>query len=126
MTEWEHFKSEEFQCSCCETNEMDVGVITELDSMRELLGFPLIVTSGYRCVLHPAEISKETETGPHTTGLAADIALSHIQADLFLELAYQRGFFTGKGISQKGKQRFIHVDKCPSIEGRPRRHLWSY
>ena len=125
--EWEYFTYEEFICQCgCKTNKMELGVITELNNMRMLLGFPLSITSGYRCENHPIEVSKSAGPGPHTTGFAADPTLTHSRADRFLELVYTRGYFTGKGVSQKGKKRFIHVDKCEPAHGRPRPHIWSY
>lgn len=125
--EWQYFNLSEFTCKCnCETNEMDLEVVSELDRMRLLLGFPLIVTSGYRCPNHLAERRKSTGPGPHTTGHAVDILLRGARADKFLGLVYERGFFTGKGFSQRGNKRFIHVDNCESLPKRPRPHIWSY
>ena len=124
---WEHFRYEDFVCQCgCGNSEMDETIIAELDAMRDILGFPIIVSSGYRCHAHPIEVKKSGGPGPHNTGLAADVALSHVRGYLFSELAFQRGFFTGYGFSQKGRVRFVHIDKCVAAEGRTRPHIWSY
>ena len=127
MSEYQYFEYDDFQCQCgCDRNEMSRGIITQLDAMRDILGFPIIVSSGYRCLRHPIEVAKVGGGGPHTTGLAADVALSHLRGYRFTELAFQRGFFKGYGFSQKGRIRFIHIDTCKAQIGRPRPHLWSY
>ena len=125
--EWEFFSYDEFACQCgCGSNKMDLVVISELDAMRRILGFPIVIGSGYRCFLHPIETAKVVGPGPHSTGLAAGAALSHLRGYRFTELAFQRGFFKGYGFSQKGRVRFIHVDACTAGVGRPRPHIWSY
>ncbi len=128
LPELKWFDYENFACRCgCEDNQIDLDLIVELDLLRDVLGFPIIVTSGYRCVNHPDEIKKQSGPGPHTTGLAVDLALSRTKGFQFMELAFTRKSFTGVGWNQKGSGRFIHVDRCPHIEGvRPRSSIWSY
>lgn len=128
--EW--FEYEKFACRCgCGVNAMDIDVILELDVCRSILGFPIICTSGYRCFHHPDELKKpnreKARYAAHPTGHAIDLGISHRRADRFLELVYERKFFTGKGLRQKGRKRFVHVDNCANMDGiRPRPILWSY
>lgn len=97
-----------------------------LDALRDLLGYPLRVTSGYRCPAYNAKISKTGMNGAHTTGEAVDLLASGKKALEIVGEAYSLGF-TGIGIKQKGPQagRFVHLDTCvlPHI---PRPFLFSY
>lgn len=78
--------------------------------MREALGFPLIVTSGYRCPDYNDKIASTGRNGPHTTGLAVDIAVSYHRARALLSEAPQR--FSGFGAKQHAEAagRFVHLD----------------
>lgn len=122
---WRHFKAEEFACRCCGVNLIDHQFVTELDDLRHTLGFALPVTSGYRCPRHNAKVSSTGPTGPHTTGRAADIAVSRERAYELLQTAIAMKF-TGIGVQQKGASRFIHLDNLPNATGQPRPTLWSY
>lgn len=123
---WQHFRAEEFACKCgCGLNLIDHQFVTELDDLRHSLGFALPITSGYRCPRHNAKVSSTGLTGPHTTGRAADIAVSHGRAYEVLQAALMLKF-TGIGINQKGASRFIHLDNLPNAPGQPRATIWSY
>ena len=52
---------------------MEDDFIAKLDHLRAVLGWPMIVTSGYRSLAHSAEINKPNGGGYHTKGIAADI-----------------------------------------------------
>jgi zinc D-Ala-D-Ala carboxypeptidase len=123
---WRHFSADEFACRCgCRQNLIDHTFITELDDLRHHLGFALPISSGYRCPDHNAKVSSTGRTGPHTTGRAADIAVSHARAYDVLQAAMMMRF-TGIGINQKGGGRFIHLDNLPDAPGQPRPTVWSY
>jgi zinc D-Ala-D-Ala carboxypeptidase len=122
---WRYFKLDEFACKCCRANLMDHQFVTELDDLRHLLGFPLPISSGYRCPKHNAKVSTTGANGPHTTGRAADIAVSHARAYEVLQSAMMLRF-TGIGIQQKGSSRFVHLDNLPNAAGQPRPTVWSY
>ena len=81
------------------------------------------MTSGYRC---EAYNTKRGWTQTHATGQAGDLEVSHKVAFRVAKYAFSVGF-TGMGISQKGKKRFIHLDDLVEmLPKRPRPHLWSY
>lgn len=123
---WKHFTADEFKCRCgCGRNEIDSAFVDMLDELREVCGFPLRVTSGYRCAKHNAEVSSTGDDGPHTTGRAADLAVARKQAYEVLMWAARMGF-TGIGVKQHGAVRYLHLDTLPAAEGQPRPTLWSY
>lgn len=117
-----HFTEEETGCHCGKCDGLQ-GMPDELlrraDILRDLCGFPLTMTSGYRCPLH-----HQNPTGPHGIG-AFDVSVSHEQAYIVLDWAF-RMKFRGIGINQKGNKRFIHLDDCDNAPDRPRPHVWSY
>jgi zinc D-Ala-D-Ala carboxypeptidase len=122
---WRHFKIDEFSCSHCGLNLIDHAFVTELDELRHRLGYPLPITSGYRCPTHNSKVSSTGRTGPHTTGRAADIGVDRARAYEVLQTALLMKF-TGIGVQQKGSSRFIHLDNLPNGPGQPRPVVWSY
>jgi len=136
MWKAQYFTYNEMACKCgCGKSEMDQEFMNLLDSVRDLMGKPLIITSGYRCPNHPAEKRKQ-KSGAHSKGKAADIAVMREDAHKLLEVvarfndaARSAGvnYFTGIGIQQKGTGRFIHLDSCTMADdGLPRPTIWSY
>ena len=127
--ETKHFSESEIKCSHCGQMPPDTDEVAQfwmtLDTLRDYCGFPLPVSSGYRCPEHPIEKAKKGGPGPHSTGMAADIAVSGAKAWKLLDQAFPLDF-TGIGVSQRGVGRFIHLDMAPAKEGRPRPHVWSY
>ncbi len=53
MSNWKNFKLEEFNCKHCGKNEIEHELIDKLQLLREDMGFPFIISSGYRCSEHP-------------------------------------------------------------------------
>ena len=129
MTDWKHFTRGEFKCrgtDCCGgSNLIADDFVDMLDALREACGFPLVVTSGYRCGKHNQRVSSTGANGPHTTGRAADLAVDRSRAHKVLKHAMAMGF-TGIGVQQKGGGRFIHLDTLENGPGQPRPTVWSY
>ena len=122
---WHWFTFDEFKCKCgCDENYMREDFISKLDSLRTQLGFPLIVSSGYRCPNHNAKVSSTGLYGPHTTGRAVDFLVAGEKALRLLQTASNRAF-TGIGINQKGnhEKRFIHLDDLGTGQ---RPWIWTY
>ena len=127
MMDWNtstYFSMYEFKCSHTGKCEMNPDFIDKLNDLRLAFGKPMRITSGFRDVTHPIEAKKKT-SGAHTTGQAADIAVSREDAFDILSLALTKGF-TGIGIQQKGSGRFIHLDTLKNTKERPRPTVWSY
>jgi zinc D-Ala-D-Ala carboxypeptidase len=85
---------------------MDHEFLEKLDELRERVGFPFIITSGYRDATHPAEARKaEPGTGTHCQGIAADIAVSNgFERMNIVHEAIKMGFSIGVA------RTFVHVD----------------
>lgn len=119
-----YFSEEELSCPCCGENKFDKKTLEKLNQLRADAGFPIKMNSGYRCPIYNESIGA---TQTHSTGHAADLGVTHLQAHTVLRLAFKYGF-TGIGISQRGKpkDRFIHLDTLSNKPKRPRPHIWSY
>ena len=120
------FKKTEFDCKCgCGRNEMNPVFLNKLDDLRGRLGFPLIVSSGYRCPEHNNAVSNTGDDGPHTTGHAVDFAVSGRQAYDLVHVAARQWLASGIGLKQHGahSSRFIHLD---DLDRAPRPNVWSY
>lgn len=128
MMDWNlstYFTKYEFKCSHTGECDMDPEFIRKLNELRTAFGKPMKITSGYRHATHPIERKKKTP-GAHTTGQAADIAVSRQDAFHLLRIALNTGVFNGIGIQQKGSGRFIHLDTIENSPSRPRPTIWSY
>lgn len=120
-----YFTEKELSCPCCGVNLFSTGMLTKLNYMRVDAGFPMIVTSGYRCEKYN-KLKGYTQT--HATGQAVDIHCHHDKAVRLTELAHKYGM-TGFGVKQNGplKRRFLHFDDLPKVlPHQPRPTQWSY
>ena len=76
------FKEKEFVCRCCgelpplAQANVRALVANVLDPVREKLGKPIVVNSGYRCKEHNLEVGGVTNS-QHLVGEAADIVPVH-------------------------------------------------
>ena len=120
-----HFSASELACRCGCGMLPAKDFIEKVEVVRNICGFPFVVTSAARCPTHNARVSSTGKTGPHTTGRAIDIGVSHEQAVKLLAAAMASGLFTGFGIQQKGGGRFVHLDDLPAPVY-PRPNVWSY
>ena len=103
---YKFFRLEEFNCTHTNRNEMDPEFLAKLDELREKVGFPFRITSGYRDATHPAEARKaEPGTGTHCQGIAADIAVSNgFERMNIVHEAIKMRFSIGVA------RTFVHVD----------------
>jgi len=121
-----NFSQTEMTCQCGCGALPDPEFMDQLQLIRSDCGFVLPVTSGARCGRWNMKKSPKTgATGPHTTGLAADIQCSGHVAYEFIAAALERAM-TGIGIHQKGphSSRYSHIDSLPESGKRP--WIWSY
>ena len=120
----EHFKVSEFACKHCGQNHIDQRVINMAEEIRQKLGIPVRVNSGYRCEVHNKNVGgvcpKYDKNGKlicrgsnHMYGLAADLSCSLSSAQI---LAAVKELKTSGGLQdldyciQYGKKNFIHID----------------
>lgn len=117
-----NFTREELACKHCGKMEIPLHVVQMLQKVRDKVGFPLKINSGYRCPEYNAQLAETGSNGPHTVA-AFDIAADGRQAFAIIKAAIEVGF-TGIGVSQKGSGRFVHIDYLPTSHPRPM--VWSY
>lgn len=124
--DYANFNKHEFMCRCgCGRADMDPKFVYTLQFIRDRAGFPLVISSGYRCPDHNQAVSSTgSRTGPHTLGKAADIRVSGEAAYHLVRLAVRQQV-TGIGIHQTGPhaRRYIHLD---ILTGPTRPTIWSY
>lgn len=120
-----NFSEKEFACSKTGYCFMHHEMVDVLQSIRSKHGMPMIISSGYRHISHPAESSKENP-GEHTYGLAADILCHGVTALKYIKLAQSLGV-KRIGVHQKGdiKSRFIHLGLGDKIGAFPS-GIWTY
>lgn len=101
------FTLEEFKCHHCGSLPpagMSPVLLQKLDDLREMLGRPIIVSSGYRCPVHNENVGG-VPNSQHVLGKAADIWSPNISPAYLAKLAERIGF-DGIGIYSS----WIHVD----------------
>jgi len=121
---WQSFDAKEFRSKGNGELKMESAFLDILQSIRDALKEPIIISSGYRDPDYNTQVSSSGIAGPHTTGLAADIKTYGETAHRLVQIALASGI-TGLGVKQSGPWggRFIHLDVIKG-DGRPR--VWSY
>lgn len=115
-----HFRVKEFDSPDAVGSgiHMDIEFVLKLDALREQLGFPLVVNSGYRTTQHNASVAK-VEKSAHVLGWAADVrALNSTTRFRIVQAALLLGF-KRVGIGSA----FVHLDDDPT---KPMNVLWVY
>ena len=95
-------------CSCG-ANRISPLLIEKLQKVRNIIGKPIIITSGVRCEFFNA--SMDSSHIPDGFGIwnAVDIACSNSQYRYELVEVAQK-FFKRIGIAGEGKVNFVHLD----------------
>lgn len=101
-----NFTTEEFRCRCgCGQLIVDARLVLGLQQMREVLGVPVRILSGYRCQKHNLAVGGAADSH-HVSGRASDIS----GADL-VEMRRQALLIPQfKGIGLDRARGFLHVD----------------
>lgn len=120
-----YFKAREFDCPCkqCLETLIDEDLPIRADVLRERLGSPLFITSGYRCPEHQTTLRTQGfETAPgisqHELGKAMDCQ-THEHTGEEIELAARAVGFMSIGVGA----HFCHLDLRAD---RKRRWTYSY
>lgn len=67
------FKISEFECKCgCGNSDVSEGLIVRLELLRRILGRPIVITSGRRCVRHNGDVGG-SPVSRHMYGRACDV-----------------------------------------------------
>lgn len=112
-----YFDDYEFACKCGRhgydsdghpilDHVIDKRLVDVLDAIRERIGKPIEVLSGYRCPEHNAEVGG-VPNSQHVEGTAADITYDGIDVDCLAQIAEECG---ADGIGKYYHQNFVHVD----------------
>lgn len=113
-----YFKSGEFTCPCCGKVIVSGWLIHLLNKIREPLGIPMIVSSGYRCKKRNKKVGGKKDSA-HRRGTAADIKCPNSAIRyLIIKYALEAGF-KRIGIGSD----FIHLDVDDEL---PIEVLWTY
>lgn len=102
-----NFTSEEFDChgvGCCTETLIDEKLVQYLQKIREYFKKPVNINSGYRCIIHNANIGGASKSN-HMDGEAADIRISGVTPLQLAQYAEHIGVL-GIGVYSWG----IHID----------------
>lgn len=123
MNDTKNFKASEFACKHCGQNQIKQDVINLCQKIRDALGVPVRVNSGYRCPAHNAAVGG-VRGSKHTLGMAADLSSSVPAIEMFdkVKQLQARGELPELGycILYK-KKNFIHVDIAKRASG----NMWE-
>ena len=102
------FEKWEFACGCgCGYDDISQKLVDKLQALRDLVGKPIIVTSGCRCHDYNRHIGGVIDS-PHLEGLAADIQVEGISPVTLAVMAHWIDYIR-IGIYPK----HVHIDIKP-------------
>ena len=103
------FQRAEFGCGCgCGYDDINLKLVDKLQSLRDLVEKPIVVTSGCRCELYNSHIGGVISS-PHLDGLAADIQVDGM-TPVTLAILANRIQYMRIGIYPK----HLHIDIKPA------------
>lgn len=108
-----NFNEMEFRCRHCGMVKLHPALPAMLQRLRDRLGRPVSIISGYRCPTHNRNVGGMPNS-QHLLGTAADIVVQGVTSSLVAQVADELGF-GGVGTYSS----FTHVDV------RPTRARWS-
>lgn len=120
-----YFSTNEFDCQCsyesCVEQRISKGLIGKLNDVRIETKKPLVITSGFRCSKHQADLRNSgtntvvAKISTHEKGDAADIRPVDRNMTGFLEITEKQ--FDSIGLAKT----FLHVDMRTGVKRR-----WNY
>ncbi|HHV41964.1 MAG TPA: DUF882 domain-containing protein [Clostridiaceae bacterium] len=103
-----NFKLREFECKHCGTVKIDPELVRRLQVMRDEIGKPIIINSGYRCPEHNRAVGGAAGS-QHLYGTAADIVCPGASIQQVRQAAEKH--FKNGGIGRYNT--YTHVDTGP-------------
>ncbi|HDV5783358.1 TPA: hypothetical protein RJD83_000270 [Legionella pneumophila] len=121
-----NFRRDELKCKHTGECNMHPEMMRILQDIRNDLGRPIFISSGYRSVKHPVEQEKE-KPGEHTYGMAVDILCHGERAIKIIELAINHDI-KRIGVHQKGNAngRFVHIGIADRFMLEFPQSIWTY
>jgi hypothetical protein len=107
---WPSFSPAEIACRGTGAIKINSEAMDKLQSLRDRLGKPLIVRSGYRSPSHNRAVGG-APASKHMLGTAFDIAMSNHDPVAFAEAAHAVGFL---GFGTYPRSGFMHIDLGPA------------
>ena len=102
----ENFSREEFVCKCgCGLMAINPAIVQRLQVIRDIVGKPISILSGYRCKKHNEEVGGAKES-QHMMGNAVDF---NIEEHSMGHLAIMLDKWSG-GFHFYQSENFIHID----------------
>lgn len=119
-----YFSNREFSCRCRKCSGLPEGgmnaeLTDRLDALREEYGYPIMVSSGYRCPDHNKAVGGVSNS-LHVQGRAADLYVDGNYQD-FYDLVIESRLFDGVGYYPD--EEFVHVDVRADGK-KPNYYLW--
>ncbi len=97
-------------CNCgCKSAFIEPRLLESLEKLRTILGKPIKILSGYRCINHNAE-EGGGKNSQHLYGKAADVMVSGVSVLALYEAALLVKDFEAGGIGLYPDNNFVHVD----------------
>lgn len=105
-----NFNSDEFKCDCgCERSFVTKELADALQELRDRVGVPIKILSGYRCIKRNQEAGGG-KNSQHLYGKAADIYIHGMSVRQMYEAALKVSALVKGGIGIYPLNNFIHVD----------------
>jgi zinc D-Ala-D-Ala carboxypeptidase len=106
---WKSFSPQEIACKGTGKIILDVEAMSKLQSLRDLLGKPLVLTSAYRSPEHNRTVGG-AKNSMHMQGIAFDVRMDNHDPNEFEKAARAVGF---AGFGFYRKSGFMHIDTGP-------------
>ena len=103
---WPSFSPQEIACRGTGSLMVVPETMDKLQALRDRLGAPMIVNSGYRSPSHNKAVGG-AKSSFHMKGIAFDVKMDNHNPDEYIAAALAVGF---TGIGTYPRQNFIHVD----------------
>ena len=113
-----NFSKEEFDCS--DGSDMNIAiyhnmvkVANQLQILRNYIGKPITINSGYRSEEYNASIKGSSKKSQHVMGRAADIVvkgMKPLEVHTTIELLIDKGDMLQGGLGLYEKKGFVHYD----------------
>ena len=107
---WKNFSPAEIACRGTGQLKLHPEALDKLQALRDQLGKPLIVRSGYRSPKHNRAVGGAPRS-KHMDGTAFDIAMSNHDPAAFEAAAREVGFL---GFGFYPRSGFMHIDRGPA------------